>query len=183
MALCLSLPSQAQLKIPGTKDFSSDMKQVIRDYPHNFESMLGNIVQELPQQTDYESKFKVEGTESITISRYSANQKQVFSWQALMLTTEDFETAKARFKTLYARFNNMAVKMDYGVTFYLKGVYIEPIEERGFTSCLFRFELPDRITKKMILELTMQFEFPEWKIKLMIYERDREDNEQGEIIE
>jgi hypothetical protein len=27
----------------------------------------------------------------------------------------------------------------------------------------------------------MQFEFPEWKIHLVVYEREREDNEQGDI--
>lgn len=183
MALCLTLSSFAQLKLPGTSNFTSDMKAVIRDYPHNYESMLGKPMQENSQHTDYASTHKVEGAENITISRYSADNKEVYSWQALMLTTEDFEEAKAKFKTLFARFNNLAVKMDYGVTFYLKGTYIEPIEERGFTSSILRFELPDRITQKMILEVTMQYEFPEWKVKLLIYEREREDNEQGEVIE
>jgi hypothetical protein len=31
------------------------------------------------------------------------------------------------------------------------------------------------------VEASMQFEFPEWKINLMVYEREREDNEQGDI--
>ena len=73
--------------------------------------------------------------------------------------------------------------MDYGVTFYLKGKYIEPVEERNFTSALLSFELPDQITRKMKLEVSMQYELMEWKVKVMIYERDREDAEQGEVAE
>jgi hypothetical protein len=34
---------------------------------------------------------------------------------------------------------------------------------------------------KLKVEASMQFEFPEWKINLMVYEREREDNEQGDI--
>ncbi|MCR6720193.1 MAG: hypothetical protein NVV59_07775 [Chitinophagaceae bacterium] len=169
--------------MPGTKDFSADMKAVIRDYPHNYAKMRGGVQQQSPQQTDYESSMKITGAESVTISRFSADNKEVYSWSAVMLTTEEFSAAKAKYKTLFARFNNMAVKMDSGVTFYLKGKYLEPIEERGFTSSLFRFELPDMVTRKMILELSMQYEFPEWKVKVLIYERDREDTERGDIVE
>jgi hypothetical protein len=183
MAICLSLSSSAQLKLPGTTDFTSEMKKVIRDYPHNYQSMRGSALDENPQHINYECSLPIPGAESVTISRFSADQKEVYSWQAVMLTTEDFETARAKFKSLYARFNNMAVKMDYGVTFYLKGKYIEPTEERGFTSALMRFELPDRITQKFILEVTMQYEFPEWKVKILIYEKERADNEQGETID
>lgn len=183
IALCTSLPVFSQLRMPGTKDFSADMKAVIRDYPHNYAKMRGGVQQQSPQQTDYESSMKITGAESVTISRFSADNKEVYSWSAVMLTTEEFSAAKAKYKTLFARFNNMAVKMDSGVTFYLKGKYLEPIEERGFTSSLFRFELPDMVTRKMILELSMQYEFPEWKVKVLIYERDREDTERGDIVE
>ena len=154
------------------------MKTVIRDYPHNFSSMLGSIIQQHEQHVDYESTLKVQGAESVTISKYnSSSEKEVYSWTAIMLTTEDFAAARAKYKSIFSRFNNMAVKMDYGVTFYLKGQYVEAIEERGFTSSLIRFQQPDRITKKMILEVSMQFEFPEWKVKVLIYEKEREDAE------
>ena len=183
ISLCLSFSLPAQINQRNGGDFGADMKAVIRDYPHNYESMRGRVVVQNPQHTEYESTRPVQGAESISISRYSADNKEVYSWQALMLTTEDFEAAKTRYKSLYAKFNNMAVKMDYGVTFYLKGKYLEPIEERGFTSSLMRFELPDQIVRKMIVEVTMQYEFPEWKVKVLVYEKEREDTERGEPIE
>lgn len=183
LALCACIPAFSQLKLPGTKDFTSDIKQVIREYPHNYEKLRGGVQMQSPQQTDYDCNLKISGAESVTISRYSADNREVYSWSAVMLTTEEYADARAKYKTLFSRFNNMGVKMNSGTTFYLKGKYVDPAEERKFTSSLFRFELPDRATRNMILELSMQYEFPEWKVKILIYERDRADDEQGEIIE
>ena len=173
--------SSAQLKLPVTDEFASDMKKVIREYPHQFNKLQGDVIDEKPQATDYECTLSVAGAESSVITKYSSSSKPIYSWQGLMLTTEDFGEAKKKFKSLFTRFNNMAVKMDYGVTFYLKGKYIEPIEERNFTSAILSFELPDQITRKMKLEVTMQYEMMEWKVKVLIYERDREDDEPAEV--
>jgi hypothetical protein len=32
--------------------------------------------------------------------------------------------------------------------------------------------------KKMKVEVSMQFEFPEWKVLVLVYEKEREDTEQ-----
>jgi hypothetical protein len=34
---------------------------------------------------------------------------------------------------------------------------------------------------KLKIEASMQFQFPEWRVSLLVYEREREDNEQGDI--
>lgn len=37
---------------------------------------------------------------------------------------------------------------------------------------------------KLKIEISMQFIEPmEWKVRLMVYDRDREDNERGQTIE
>ena len=100
-----------------------------------------------------------------------------------MLTTDDFEEAKKKYRTLFTRLNHLPVKMDYGVTFYLKGKYAEPVEEKNFSSSVLTFELADRITSKMRLEVSMQYELMEWKVRLLIYEREREDTESGDLME
>jgi hypothetical protein len=179
----LGLSSKAQLKPITADDFGPDIKKVIREYPHQFSKLTGEVIDEKPQSTDYECTFKVKGAEESIITKYSAKNKSIYSWQALMLTTDDFEEAKKKFRSLYTRLNHLAVKMDYGVTFYLTGKYIEPLEEKNFTSAILSFELPDQITKKMKLEVSMQYELMEWKVRVLIYERDKEDQERGEITE
>jgi hypothetical protein len=182
-SLSLFFTSHAQIKIPGTDDLGVDMRKVIREYPHQFLKLQGDVIDEKPQSIDYACTFKMAGAEESSITKYSSKNKEVYSWQALMLTTDDFQTAKKKFHSLFNKMNNLGVKMDYGVTFYLKGKYVEPVEERNFTSAILSFELPDQITQKMKLEVTMQYEMLEWKVRVLIYERDREDVEQGEISE
>jgi hypothetical protein len=174
----------AQLKIPVANAFVADMKKVIREYPHQFTALQGEVIEQNPQTVNYSCTVAVAGAEQATITKYSSGlQKQVYSWQALMLTTESFEEAKKKFRSLYTQFNNMAVKMDYGVTFYLKGKYEEPVEEKNFTSSLLSFEHSDEITHKMKIEISMQYELMEWKVRVLIYDHERNDDERGKIEE
>lgn len=183
--LCMSLviPSISQVRIPGANPLSTDMKKVIRDYPHHFASLQGAVIEENPQSIDYACNFEVSGAETSSITRYSSKANDVFSWQALMLTTDDFDTAKKKFRSLFNSLNNLSVKMDYGDTFYLTGKYDTPVEEKKFTSVILTFEKADRITQKMKLEISLQYELLEWKVRVLIYEKDREDEERGETVE
>lgn len=183
LSIALVSSASSQVRFPGANPLSSDMKKVIREYPHHFASLQGAVIEENPQSINYVCNFKVNGAESSSITRYSSKGNDVFSWQALMLTTEDFETAKKKFRSIYNALNNLAVKMDYGDTFYLTGKYDSPEEEKKFASVVLTFEKADRIIQKMKLEISLQYEMLEWKVRVLIYEKDREDDEQGETIE
>ena len=43
------------------------------------------------------------------------------------------------------------------------------------------FENPDRNTYRMKLEISMQYELLEWKVRVLIYEHEKDDDEQGDI--
>ena len=173
----------AQLRLPLANALASDIRKVIRDYPHQFSSLQGPVIEENPQTTSYECTFKVAGAENSSITRYSASNKKVYSWQALMLTTDDFEKAKEKVHALYRQFNQLGVKMDYGETFYLGGKYVAPVEEKRFNVVTLMFENPDRNTYKMRLEISMQYELLEWNGRILIYEHERDDDEQGDVVE
>ena len=36
---------------------------------------------------------------------------------------------------------------------------------------------------KLKIEVQLNFEFPEWKVSLLIYDKEREDDEQGNVTE
>ncbi len=36
---------------------------------------------------------------------------------------------------------------------------------------------------KLKIEASMQFEFPEWKVNLLVYEKEKEDKDRGDIME
>ena len=172
----------AQLKLPGINGVAADVKKVIEDYPNRFIHLMGEMINENAQSTDYQCNFTVKGAEEASITRYSA-KKEVCSWQALMLTTEDFDKAKQKFKTLYSQLNNLSVGIGKE-NFRLRGEYETPQEEKKFTSVLFSFDPADAAVKKLKVEISMEFLSPmEWKVKILVYDRDRDDNERGKTVE
>ena len=54
-------------------------------------------------------------------------------------------------------------------------------KKRNLLQIIFSFEPPtDTCLKKLKVELTLQYYEPmEWKVKVLVYDRDREDNERG----
>ncbi len=182
--LWLALTGKSQLKLPVLNNaFSADIKVILKEYPGQFSDIMGTIIQENPQSIEYASKQQLSGAEASSIIQYSSGSKKVYSWQATMLTTEEYDEAAKKYKSLYSQLNNMAVKMKTGVTFYLKGKYASPTDEKKFNSSFLAFEKPDEPIRKMLLEISMQYLFPEWKVSLRIYEKERNDNERGNSIE
>ena len=175
--------SNAQLKLPGVNGIGSDIKKVIEDYPDRFANLLGELIVQNPQSTDYQCNFKVNGAEETTITRYSSKNDNVYSWQSLMLTTESFEKAKQKFKTLYNQLNNLEVNPVGSGSFHLKGTYENPAEEKKFASVLFSLKSADEAFKKLKVEISLQYELMEWKVNVLVYDREREDNERGNTME
>ena len=128
----------AQLKLPVVNGFANDVKKVIEDYPNRFINLMGEVVNESTQSTDYQCNFTVHGAEEAIVTRYSA-KKEICSWQAVMLTTENFEKAKQKFKALYNQLNNLSIDIGDAKNFHLKGKYEIPVEEKKFTSVPFFF--------------------------------------------
>jgi hypothetical protein len=182
--LSLVISSSAQLKLPVVNGIGPDIKKVLQDYPNQFHNLMGDVVEQNPQSTDYACNFKVNGAEEVTITQYSsANKYDITSWQALMLTTEDFEDAKKKFKALYNQLQNLAVRIEGGVYFHLKGTYETPVEEKKFTTVVFAVDAGASPFKKLKVELQMIYVPMEWKVKVLVYDKEREDDERGETEE
>lgn len=170
--------ANAQLKITSANTITTDVKKVIEDYPNHFDNILGDLIIQNPQSSNYQCNFKVEGAEECIITRYTGKKNSISSWQALMLTSESFDAAKKKFRSLYSQLNNLSEK-----SMHLKGVYESPLEEKKFSSVLFSFTPADEATKKLKVELVIEAEGMDWKVKVLVYDRDRDDDERGDIIE
>jgi len=172
--------SVAQLRLPVINNgLSNDLKKVIENYPSRFIGLMGEVINENSQSTEYQCNFKVNGAEEAFITRYSA-KKEVCSWQAVMLTTENFDKAKQKFKSLYTQLNNLAVNVGEEKDLHLKAGYEAPVEMKKFASIVFSLDPSSEAVKKMKVEITLQYVEPmEWKVSVLVYDRDREDNERG----
>jgi hypothetical protein len=170
--------SNAQLRLSSANGITADVQKVIDDYPNHFQNILGELIIQNPQSTDYQCNFKVTGAEECTITTYTGKKKIISSWQAVMLTTENFNEAKRKFRSLYNQLNNLSSQ-----SMYLKGAFEAPAEEKKFTSVLFSFDPAAESVKNLRIELVMEAEVMIWKVKLLVYDRTRDDDEQGEVKE
>jgi len=176
ITLFTSLSGFAQFKISAPNGFASDLRKIITSFPDHFSDYRGELIIADHQSTDYTCNLKISTAEETKITTYSG-KKQIWSWQAIMLSTESFEKAKQKFHSLFSQLNDLSINGN----FRLSGKYEAPKEEKSFTNVIFE-PVPGREGwEKIRVELLMEFFSPmEWKIKVIVYDRDREDFEEGE---
>jgi hypothetical protein len=178
-----SFSVMGQLKLPVANGFTADMKKVIEDYPSRFIHIMGEVKVQHEQTTEYECNLKINGAEEATITRYSSKRDGVVSWDAVMFTTDDFEDAKKKYKSYFSQLNNLGVTLGKD-HFRLRGVYEIPADDKKFNSILFTIEPTAPDIKKVKVELTLQYKAPmDWQVKVLVYDREREDGEQGRVEE
>jgi hypothetical protein len=133
-----------------------------------------------PQTVEYASTLDFKEAQDNSITQYKST-RPICSWQATLLTTEDYETAVKKYKWLYGQLKVMTINLDGGYSFSLSGPYDEPSESRKFSSSVLKM-VPSAINMpKLKVEASLQFEFPEWKVSLLVYEKEREDKDRGDI--
>ena len=174
--------ASAQLKFAVTSSLRSDFQKIMSEYPHHFQNIRGEIINQNPQTVEYASQLKLAGAEECVITKYSSGLKPVYSWQALMFVSEDFEAAHKKYKWVFSQLKGMNI---YYVRdqYTLKGDFEEADESRKFTNSILSPVAPPDPLKKLKIDVELQFEFPEWKVKLLVYEKEREDDERGEIAD
>lgn len=178
--LIVHVTVNAQLKIPVPSAIRSEVQKVVEDYPSGFSNARTHVVAENPQTIEYATRWKPTGAEEASVVQYSSGRKAIYTWQATMLSTESFEEAVKKYKWLCSQIKGMNVK--YVVDMYtLEGKYIAPEETKKFTVSTFSVADAPQQLKKLKVEVAMQYEFPEWKVKMLVYDKEREDDERGDI--
>lgn len=181
--LCSSLFSQSQLiKLPVNNAFRTDVQKVMEEYPHQFAAIRGGVINKNPQTVEYASLVLPDGAQESVITKYSSRQKPIYSWQAVMLTTEDYATAVKKYKWLFGQLKGLNIK--YVADLYtLRGDYEVPDESRKFTVSSLVLSQPPTPLRKLKVDVSMTFEFPEWKVSMMVYEKEKEDDERSAEVE
>lgn len=173
-ALLISSLCFAQLKIGLPDPFTADLKKIISGFPDHFQAYRGGVIVSNPQSTNYACNIKISGTEEATITTYSG-KKEIASWQAIVLTTESFEKAKQKFRSLFNQINNMSI----GSSVKLHGKYESPEEQNKFTSIVFNPSAEKGLWSAVRTELLLEFNSPmEWKIRVMVYDMEKADDEE-----
>jgi hypothetical protein len=180
-----ALSSSAQLRaitsrLLVTGSIRSDIQKVVAEYPYHFQSIKGEVIDKNPQSIEYASTLKPGDAKQSSIIQYSSGTNAIYSWQALMLVTEDFETAVKKYKSFYQQLNGANV---YYIKdqYTLKGHFDAADESRKFATSTLALANPPTPLQKLRVDINLQFEFPEWKVSLVVYEKEREDDERGDV--
>jgi len=172
------LPAFAQFRVLVSHSLRIDIQKVVAEYAEDFKNIRGEILNQNPQTIEYASNLKLNDAQECSITRYSSGSKPIYSWQALMFASEEYDLAANKYKWLFNQLKGMNV---YYIRdqYTLKGHYEEPDESKKFSTTTFTLQSPPTPLKKLKIEIAMQFEFPEWKVNLLVYEKEKEDDERG----
>ena len=183
MAILPGSSSQAQLRGPVTNnDLRINLQKIVSDFPNQFSTLRGDTLIENPQSIEFASRLAFSGATENSIIQYKS-VRPVYSWQATLLSTEEFEEAEKKYRWLYNQLRVMTIKLDNGYSFSLNGDYDEASESKKFCGSIFKMTPNATDMPKLKIEASMQFEFPEWKVNLLVYEREKEDTDRADVIE
>jgi hypothetical protein len=182
--LLISFPASAQFRLPGSSngDVRQALERVITDFPKNFSNLKAEVLNNDLQSVQYASHLQFKTAENNTITEYSGKQP-VYSWQAQMFTVEEFPEAEKKYKSLYKDLKGMTLTLNRDYSYGLEGEYGTPNESLGFATTAFHLTPNASNLPKVKVELSLQYEFPEWKIYLSVFQKEREDNERGKVRE
>lgn len=168
--------------IPIKNALQTDLAKVLSDYPNGFKNIIGDQIIENPQSIEFECLLSVKDAIKCKLVKYSSNVKEIYSWEAEMTKTDDFEAAAKKFRTIYNSLQHLSVNIN-GSTAVFKGDYIKPSEAIKFTTIVLDPGEKTPELKKLKIGLTLEAEMLEWVIKIQVYEREREDKDKGPAID
>jgi hypothetical protein len=174
----LNINSSAQLLFPGNPELKSDLEKVMADFQYDFKTLKADEITSNPQTRQYQTALKTTLMEDNTITEYTGTVP-VYSWQGTLFSTEDFDKASDKYKRTYKQLKQVSLRLTKeGSGIHLTGEFEEPSEASKFVSTVFDPVPASELPRKMKVELSMQFEFPEWKIKIAVYRKEKEDVEE-----
>ena len=156
----------------------TEIAKVVSDYPSGFRNISGERVIDNPQSSEFESKVAPKEAIRCRVIKYSSNTKDVYSWIAEMLKTDDFEEASKKFTAIYNSIQHLSVNVN-GSNAVFKADYTRPIASIKFTTIVFDAGDKTPELKKLKISLSIESEMLEWVIKIQVYEKEREDSERG----
>jgi hypothetical protein len=174
----VTLNLSAQSKLPVLKVPSSiklDIEKVTRDYYDHFFNIKGEKISETESTIEYSSKIRPQGSLGSSITQIKSIQN-VYSWQAIMLNTEDYETAVEKYKQIYHQLNNASFVMHDNKAWKFKGVYDTPDEGRGFASSILEPDVTEKYLKKLKIEVALNYNMADWSVRILVYEKEADED-------
>jgi hypothetical protein len=168
----------AQNKLPVfklTSAITPDIVKVARDYYDHFFNIKGEEISETESTIEYKSKILPEGALESTITQIKSLHN-VYSWQAIMMNTDDRDKAVAKYKQIYRQLNGANFVMNDGKTCKIRGSYDVPDDDRAFASSILEPDVKEKYLQRLKIEVAINYNMPEWTVKILIYEKESDED-------
>ncbi|CAN5369658.1 hypothetical protein BH20BAC1_BH20BAC1_20010 [soil metagenome] len=175
--LTISLCAAAQTKTQGIKianPLVADIEKVAKDYFENFAGILGEKISETTNTVEYTSNVTPQGALESTILQIKSLDNS-YSWQAVMMTTENFAEAAKKYKELYHKLNGVHLTLQNRKVYQVQGAYDSPNESKSFASSLLEAKGLTENSQRFIVEVALNYLMPDWTVKLYVYEKEDDD--------
>ncbi len=170
---CISIAAAQSLKTKPETGIRPQVQQLIHSYFQHFDGVKGDTLSQSNGSIVYSSKILPGAIESY-VTQYGHGNN--YSWQATLLRTEDFQKAADLYKKYYQQLNGMPVKLDDKSIVKLGGQYDIPEEVRSFASSILELQKVDKGLKLLKVEVGINYLFPEWTVKLLVYEKQADED-------
>jgi len=173
VVLCFTtISNYAQSKFSFFKSASSikpDIEKVVRDYFENFDNIKGDTIMQTVSTIEFSSKIIPAGSLETTITKYKT--PKTYSWQSTLYKTEEFKEAVAKYRQYYHQLNGATFTFSDKKTYRMAGNYDTPDEGRTFASSVLEAHSYDPGMKLFKIEIALDYLFPDWTVKIMVYEK------------
>lgn len=155
--------------------FPSVIDAVLRDFPNNLRNITGELVLAQGEFENYASVLALPESQHCTITRWHSTRDTTVSWQAAMLTTDNFGKADHAYQELYRKLQQCYIQLTDGTVVYLKGNWEPARESASFTTSTLRVELDDQRYKEVRIELELVYQLAEWGVNINIFSKKPDD--------
>lgn len=186
LVLVVSMQATAQLRLFDKKEpstFQKAVQVIISDFPYNYRHITGDLVDKQGDFEQYASSVKLPGAQSNIIGIYHSAMDTTASWQALMLTTEDFDDAAREYKRLFHALKQCRMKTTDGSAYYMAGEYEAPSEETDFVTSTLVIETGDERFSEFKIEVEMLFQLDKWVVNINMISKKRDDEVRPDWME
>jgi hypothetical protein len=169
--LFLGAPGFAQGVFSNQTNFT--LEKVVQEYASQFKNIKGELLSSRQGASAYKSTLTIPGAVSTTITQSVAEDRQVISWESVLYTGKDFNTAKTRFETLFNQIKNTIIKPIGEKPLIVNGLYMNPSADKIYNTVQFDLLPANGPLQKVNIDLVLQNESGKWQIVLCVYDRER----------
>ena len=161
---------------PDPAAFPTVIDGVLRDFPNNLRNITGDLILAQGETETYASALALPDAKGCQITRYHSTHDTTVSWQAAMLTTDDFAHADQAYRALYQKLQQCYIQLVDGTVVYLKGSWEPAKDGAPFTTSTLKLSVDDQRYRELRVELELVYQLAEWGININIYnKRDKDE--------